>query len=125
MSNKLRKLPRRGVALLLAILLALSPGPVSASTYHWSSWHGPSDGCEWRGYHAYDEIGEGYVMGVTYARGNCAQVKVKVYFDGGSIRDFGRTVAAASANSWDMDFEASDHYAQLVGPPNWHRFRMW
>lgn len=125
MSSKLKKLPRRAAALMLAVLLAFAPIPASATSNHWSSWTGPNHGCEWLGHHSYDEIGAGHARGATYGRGDCSEVMVKVWYDDTHVRGFGQVVANASVYGWGLDFKYTDHNADPEGPPPYVGFRLW
>ncbi len=117
MSNKLKKLSRRATALLLAVLLALTPLPASGWNQHWSPWHGY--GCEWRGYHAHDEQGPGYIRGITAGSASCTQVHAKIWYDDYVVMDYSRRFAIASVDGWELDFRYSDHGVPGVSTRLW------
>lgn len=78
--------------------------------------------CEWYGYHRYDETGSGYVYGRTNGRNSCAEVFVRVYYDGISVKNYGGDRAEAAAYLWEPDFERSRHSANPIGPASWAGF---
>lgn len=124
MSNTFSKLPKQATAILLAVLLALAPAPASAMNYHWEGWY-ERDGCEWYGYHNYDEVRQGHVYGRTNGRGSCADLYVRVEYDGISVDNYGVGRVEASANLWSPDFERSFHAADPSGPTSWTGRYLW
>jgi len=124
MSNQFDRLPRQATAVLLTLLLTLAPLPAEASNYHWSGWH-ERDGCEWYGYHNYDEVQQGHVYGRTNGRHACAEVFVRVHFNDTWVENYDVGRVVASANTWEPDFGHTFHAANPVGPTAWTGFRLW
>lgn len=124
MSTRMKKLAKSVAVLLLALQLALAPLPASASNFHWSGWV-TNNACEWRGYHDYDEFGPGYAQAVTYGRGSCSEVGVRLWVNGSYTPGYGQTSAFAYVSGWGLDFNFSDHNADPEGPPPYVGFRLW
>ncbi len=124
MPNKLKKLPRSATALVLAAMLALAPLPATTWSGHYTDWV-ENNGCEWRGYHRYDEVRDGYARGITWGRGACSEVSVRVWVDGNYTPGYGQTRASASVTGWGLDFNYTDHNADPEGPPPYVGFRHW
>lgn len=92
---------------------------------HYSGWYGPVAGCEWRGANSSDEIGMGHAKGITWGRGECTQVQVRVWYNNTSVRGYGHTRADAGVEDWEVDFKYTDHKAKTLGPAPWHSRRLW
>lgn len=112
------------VMLLLAVV-SLS-APAMASSPHTSSTH-TNNGCSWKGYHSYDEVGSGFAHGETWVvSGTCSEVNVKVKVVGQSLRtDYDPSYAVVDFSGTNMNFDYSDHNADPTGPPVYVGFRMY
>lgn len=116
---------RHVLVVALAMLMMLAAVPVVATSGH-SAQAGPNNGCTWKGYHSYDEVGDGFAYGYTdeVGDGDCVEVNVKVRVNGNNTWDYGADWASVYISGWGLDFNYSDHNADPLGPPPYVGFRL-
>jgi len=116
--------PKVLMVMAVAMLLLLAAVPAMASSGHSAST--TNNGCEWKGYHSYDEVDSGFAYGYTdELSGTCVEVNVKVRVNSANTWDYGTSFASVYISGWDLNFNYSDHNADPLGPDPYVGFRLY